>query len=127
MTLRHWLQVSLTAAATAAACLPAATLAQTAYPTRPVRLITGSPGSTSDISARFIAQKLGERWGQQVVIENAGGAGGMTGANRVAKAAPACALHLEQFDQTVAADHTQAVACVVFHVAPPADAVRPIS
>lgn len=58
------------------------------YPSRPVRLITGSPGSTSDISARFIAQKLSERWGQQVVVDNRPGAGGIIGAEIGAKAAP---------------------------------------
>jgi tripartite-type tricarboxylate transporter receptor subunit TctC len=58
------------------------------YPNRPVRLITGSPGSTSDISARFIAQKLSERWGQQVVVDNRPGAGGIIGAEIGAKAAP---------------------------------------
>ena len=58
------------------------------YPTRPVRLITGSPGSTSDISARFIAQKLSERWGQQVVVDNRPGAGGIIGAEIGAVAAP---------------------------------------
>lgn len=58
------------------------------YPTRPVRLITGSPGSTSDISARFVAQKLSERWGQQVVVDNRPGAGGIIGAEIGAKAAP---------------------------------------
>jgi tripartite-type tricarboxylate transporter receptor subunit TctC len=58
------------------------------YPSRPVRLITGSPGSTSDISARFIAQKLSERWGQQVVVDNRPGAGGIIGAEIGAVAAP---------------------------------------
>ena len=58
------------------------------YPNRPVRMITGSPGSTSDISARFIAQKLSERWGQQVVVDNRPGAGGIIGAEIGAKAAP---------------------------------------
>lgn len=58
------------------------------YPNRPVRLITGSPGSTSDISARFIAQKLSDRWGQQVVVDNRPGAGGIIGAEIGAKAAP---------------------------------------
>ena len=62
--------------------------ASEAYPTRPVRLITGSPGSTSDISARFIAQKLGERWGQQVVVDNRPGAGGIIGAEIAARAVP---------------------------------------
>jgi len=58
------------------------------YPNRPVRLITGSPGSTSDISARFVAQKLAERWGQQVVVDNRPGAGGIIGAEIGARAAP---------------------------------------
>lgn len=58
------------------------------YPTRPVRLITGSPGSTSDITARFIAQRLGERWGQQVVVDNRPGAGGIIGAEIAARSAP---------------------------------------
>jgi tripartite-type tricarboxylate transporter receptor subunit TctC len=58
------------------------------YPNRPVRLITGSPGSTSDISARFIAQKLSERWHQQVVVDNRPGAGGLIGAEIAAKSAP---------------------------------------
>jgi len=70
-------------AATAWAADPAAS-----YPNRPVRLITGSPGSTSDISARFIAQKLSERWGQQVVVDNRPGAGGIIGAEIGAAAAP---------------------------------------
>ena len=58
------------------------------YPNRPVRLITGSPGSTSDFSARFIAQKLAERWGQQVVVDNRPGAGGIIGTEIGAVAAP---------------------------------------
>lgn len=58
------------------------------YPARPVRLITGSPGSTSDFSARFIAQKLTERWGQQVVVDNRPGAGGIIGSEIGAKAVP---------------------------------------
>ncbi len=58
------------------------------YPSRPVRLITGSPGSTSDFSARFVAQKLSERWGQQVVVDNRPGAGGIIGAEISAASAP---------------------------------------
>jgi tripartite-type tricarboxylate transporter receptor subunit TctC len=70
------------------ACGMAAAMAAEAYPQRPVRLITGSPGSTSDITARFVAQRLGERWGQQVVVDNRPGAGGIIGAEIVARAAP---------------------------------------
>jgi len=57
------------------------------YPARPVRMITGSVGGTSDIIARFSAQKLGERWHQQVVVDNRPGAGGLIGAEIGAKAA----------------------------------------
>jgi tripartite-type tricarboxylate transporter receptor subunit TctC len=58
------------------------------YPGRPVRLISGSPGSTSDISARFVAQKLSELWGQQVIVDNRGGAGGIIGTEIAARSAP---------------------------------------
>jgi len=58
------------------------------FPDHPVRLIAGSPGSTSDFSSRFIAQKLTEKWGQQVIVDNRPGAGGIIGAEIAAKAAP---------------------------------------
>jgi len=73
------------AAATAAA--PAADPVAN-YPNHPVRLIAGSPGSTSDFSSRFVAQKLTERWGQQVVVDNRPGAGGIIGTEIGAGAAP---------------------------------------
>ncbi|MDP2240682.1 MAG: tripartite tricarboxylate transporter substrate binding protein [Burkholderiales bacterium] len=76
-----------------AAALAASTAAWSAdpaqdYPNRPIRLITGSPGSTSDISARFVAQKLSELWRQQVVVDNRPGAGGIIGAEIAATANP---------------------------------------
>lgn len=59
------------------------------YPARPIRLVVPfTPGGSSDILARAIAQKLTEAWGQPVVIDNVPGAGGALGADRVAKAAP---------------------------------------
>jgi tripartite-type tricarboxylate transporter receptor subunit TctC len=80
-----------------AALVPAATLprlaaAQTrrvdAYPTRPVRLITGSVGSTSDLVARLVGQRLSERWKQSVIVDNRAGLGGAVGGQIAAKAPP---------------------------------------
>ena len=58
------------------------------YPVRPVRIISGSPGSTADITARFIGQKLSERFKQQFVIDNRPSGGGIIGAEIVANAPP---------------------------------------
>jgi tripartite-type tricarboxylate transporter receptor subunit TctC len=60
-----------------------------AYPERPVRLIVPtSPGGGGDNVARILAPKLGEIIGQQIVIDNRGGAGGSIGAIAAARAAP---------------------------------------
>ncbi len=59
------------------------------FPSRPIRLIvTFAAGGGGDILARLFAQKLTERWGQQVVVDNRAGAGGIIGADLTAKAAP---------------------------------------
>ena len=58
------------------------------YPSRPVRVITGSVGSTSDQIARFTAQKLTERLGQQFIVDNRAGAGGTIGTDIAAKSIP---------------------------------------
>src|SRR5688572_23575753 len=59
------------------------------YPVRPVRLVVpSSPGGTSDILGRLLAQRLGDALGQQMVVENRPGASSMIGADAVAKAAP---------------------------------------
>ena len=59
------------------------------WPNRPVTLVVPfAAGSASDTVARILGARLSEVLGQQVIIENVGGAGGMTGASRVAKAAP---------------------------------------
>jgi tripartite-type tricarboxylate transporter receptor subunit TctC len=67
----------------------AASAAAQDWPARPVTMIVPyAAGGPVDTVGRIMAQGLSEALGQQVVIENVGGAGGMTGANRVAKAAP---------------------------------------
>ena len=59
------------------------------YPSRPVRLIVPfPPGGSNDIVGRMIAAQLGERLGQQVVVDNRGGAGGVLGTELAAKAPP---------------------------------------
>jgi tripartite-type tricarboxylate transporter receptor subunit TctC len=59
------------------------------YPNRTVHLIVPqAPGGATDAIGRAVGQKLSERWGQPVVIENRAGAGGVVGTDAVAKAAP---------------------------------------
>lgn len=59
------------------------------WPTRPLTMINPfAAGGPNDVLARLFAQRMGEILGQPIVIENIGGAGGMNGAGRVAKAAP---------------------------------------
>ena len=63
--------------------------AQSAYPSRPVRLIvTVPPGGAADLVARVMAQKLGDSMGQTFVVDNRAGGGGQIAADTVAKAAP---------------------------------------
>ncbi len=59
------------------------------YPTRPVRIVIPlSPGGTTDVPGRIIAQKLSETLGQQFFVENRAGAGGTIGSDYVAKSRP---------------------------------------
>ncbi len=63
--------------------------AQTAYPTKPVRLVVPyPPGGTTDFVAREVASKIGDAWGRQVVIDNRPGAGTLIGLALGARSAP---------------------------------------
>ena len=63
--------------------------AQQDYPSRPIHILVGfTPGGGPDITARWIAQRLGEAWKQQVLVENRPGAGGTVAAGTVARATP---------------------------------------
>src|SRR5689334_17403678 len=65
-----------------------AAFAQT-YPDKPVKLVVPfAPGGPADALGRILGEKLTQRWGQPVVVENRGGAGGNVGAAVVARAAP---------------------------------------
>jgi tripartite-type tricarboxylate transporter receptor subunit TctC len=59
------------------------------YPAKPIRIIAQfTPGSSTDILARIVAQKMGQDWNQQVVVDNRPGAGGVLGTEMGAKANP---------------------------------------
>ena len=59
------------------------------FPTRPMTMIIPfAAGGPTDVLGRVVAQRMGEILGQQVVVENVGGAGGQTGSKRVADAQP---------------------------------------
>ena len=69
--------------------MPGAARAQQKFPSKPIRFVVPfSPGGGTDTMARVIAHKMGENWGQPVVIENRTGAGGAIGTAIVAKANP---------------------------------------
>ncbi|HEY2337296.1 MAG TPA: tripartite tricarboxylate transporter substrate-binding protein [Burkholderiales bacterium] len=69
--------------------LVSAAAAAQSFPSKTVRFVSGvTPGSASDTMARILAEKLQQKWGQAVIVENKLGAGGMVGAKYVAQSEP---------------------------------------
>ena len=89
-TVAHGGKLSTVLAAAAALCATAAGTARAQdYPTKPITLIVPyAAGGPSDVIARLIGQTMSTTLGQQIIIENVAGAGGTTGAERVAKSTP---------------------------------------
>ena len=104
--------------------VPLSAQAQADYPNKPIRLIIGfPPGGSTDIVGRIVAQKLGERLGQTIVVENRAGAGGTIGAELAAKAAP------DGYTLTIGTTSTHAVAAGAYSKLPydPVKGFMPIS
>lgn len=120
----RFLRLMAPLAAALIASWPALSSAQSEYPNRPVKLVVGfAPGGSTDIVARIVAQKLGERLGQAVVVENKAGAGGTIGADATAKASP------DGYTLTLGTTSTHAIAAGAYSKLPynPVTDFTPIS
>lgn len=83
---KNFLKLAL--ASLVAGTLAASAMAQSDFPSKPIKLISPFPaGGTSDVMARMIAEEMGKQLKQPVVVENIGGAGGVVGTDRALKAA----------------------------------------
>ena len=88
---------------------PSVAIAQGNYPAKPIRLIVAfPPGGSTDIVARLVGQKLSERLGQQLVVDNRGGAGGTIGTEIAARAAP------DGYTLTMGTTSTHVIAPAIF-------------
>src|ERR1700729_2504879 len=68
---------------------PSVPVAAAGFPDHPVRIVVPFPaGGSNDVVARFLAMKVSEAWGQQVIVDNRAGAGGNIGAELVAQSIP---------------------------------------
>ena len=103
---------------------PTGSMAQSDYPNKPVRLIVGfAPGGSTDIVGRIVAQRLTERLGQTVVVDNKAGAGGTIGADIAAKSAA------DGYTLTLGTTSTHAIAAGAYSKLPydPVASFTPIS
>lgn len=101
---RRFLKTAGVLAAGAGLPLPAS--AQSNWPVKPIRLVVGyAPGGVADITARMVAEKVSNKLGQQIVVDNRPGAGGIVAADLVAKSDPDGynLLHLNQGNAVSAA------------------------
>jgi tripartite-type tricarboxylate transporter receptor subunit TctC len=81
------MRISTTGCLLALATLSSTPILAQDYPSRPIRIVVPTaPAGSPDVLARLLAERLRDRWGQPVVIENRAGAGQMIGAELVAKA-----------------------------------------
>ncbi|MFC3338710.1 Bug family tripartite tricarboxylate transporter substrate binding protein [Paracandidimonas soli] len=89
MTSSCLLRRTLAALAVTASFCAVSTSAAQSYPERPITVVVGYPaGGSVDLTARLLSEELATQLGQSIVVENAGGAGGTIGAQRVARANP---------------------------------------
>ncbi len=85
---KSWRKAAMIATAVAVGVLATPAIGQDRYPNKPIRLVVPFPaGGSTDIIGRLVAQKLSERLGQQVIVDNRGGAGGTIGTDNAAKSA----------------------------------------
>ena len=104
--------------------LPGLSTAQSTYPNKTIKLIVGfAPGGSTDIVGRIVAQRLAERLGQSVVVDNKAGAGGTIGADLSAKSAP------DGYTLTLGTTSTHAIAAGAYSKLPynPVTDFTPIS
>src|SRR5688572_2747423 len=89
-SIRHSSAATFLVAVLAAGAVVPIVRAQTeGYPSRPVRVVVPfPPGGSVDLNARLLAVKFSEVLGQQIVVDNRGGASGMIGSEAVARSAP---------------------------------------
>ena len=86
---KHSMRILPVVLATVAFAVTGPAYAQAGYPNRAVTLVVPfPPGGGTDTGARIVAEQLGKRWGQTVVVDNKGGAAGQIGGELVAKAKP---------------------------------------